>query len=148
MDDIYGELERLSARYAKLHGLFAEFYKVGTPLLMGGKLRGIEVGPLIEDRYFNVTLAGTTARFTFCFLGDEFKGRVVCERVNPPNGQESGWLESIGHIDFNGEGIVAGMNMPKGPFEGDAIRVSNDSHACYLIADLLHKAITTPPAES
>jgi hypothetical protein len=136
-------LERLSARYAKLRGLFVEFYKVGTPLLMGGKLRGIEVCPLVEERYFDVKLAGTTARFAFSFLGSEFKGRVTCERVNPPNGLDPSWLESIGHFDFNGEGDT-GQRVPG---LGDPMLVGIDSHACLLIADLLHKAITSPPAQ-
>ena len=147
MDDVYKELERLSTRYTKLHGLFEDFYKVGPPLLTGGNLHSLKIGPLTKDRYFDVTFAGTTARLTFNFLGGEFKARVTCERVNPPNGLEPGWLETVGHFDFNGEGVVAGMKMPKGPFEGDVVRVNSDTHACYLIADLLHKAITTPPAQ-
>jgi len=144
MEDIYTELERLSARYSKLHSLFLEFYRVGAPLLMGGKLRGIEVDRLMDERYFDVKLAGTTARFTFSFLGSEFKGRVTCERLNPPSGIEPSWFESIGHFDFNGEGDT-GQKMPG---LGDPMLVSTDSHACLLIATLLHKAITSPPAQS
>lgn len=144
MDDVYKELQTLSARYTKLHNLFREFYKVGLPLLTGGNLRGVEVGPLIEDRYFDVTLAGTTARFTFSFLGSEFKARVTCERLNPASGLEPSWLESIGHFDFNGEGDT-GQKVPGGGTRGDPMLVATDSHACLLIANLLHKAITSPP---
>jgi hypothetical protein len=147
MVDIFTELERLSARYAKLHGLFLEFYQVGPPLLRGGKLRGVEVGTLMEDRYFDVSLAGTTARFTFSFLGSEFKARVTCERLNPPNGIEPSWLELVGHFDFNGEGDT-GQKVPGGDTLGDPMLVSTDAHACLLIANLLHKAITSPPAQS
>jgi len=147
MEDIYAELERLSARYAKLHSLFVEFYRVGPPLLKGGKLRGIEVGPLVEERYFDVKLAGTTARFTFSFLGSDFKARVTCERVNPPNGLDPSWLESVGHFDFNGEGDT-GQKVPGGATHGDPMLISTDAHACLIIADLLHKTITSPPAQS
>jgi hypothetical protein len=139
MHDIYEELARLAARYEELHSLFQDFYKAGVPLLTGGSVRGIEVSPLVEDRYFDVTCAGTTARFAFIFLGDELKARVTCVRLNPPNGLEPSWLESVGHFDFNGEGVVYEIKMPKGSFEGDRFLVGTDSHACLLVASLLYK---------
>ena len=102
--------------------------------MTGGSVRGIEVSPLVEDRYFDVTCAGTTARFAFIFLGDELKARVTCVRLSPPS-----WLESVGHFDFNGEGVVDEIKMPKGSFEGDRFLVGTDSHACLLVASLLYK---------
>jgi len=60
-------------------------------------------------------------------------------RLSPPNGLEPSWLESVGHFDFNGEGVVDEIKMPKGSFEGDRFLVGTDSHACLLVASLLYK---------
>jgi hypothetical protein len=139
MDDVYKDLSMLSERYSKLLNLFREFHKVGPPLLKGGNIRGIQIGPLIEDRYFDVSLVGTAARFVFTFQGS--KGRVTCYRIDPLKPEA---LECVGQFEFNGQGDT-GTKMPSGDTRGDALFVGTDSHASFLIATLLHKAIVRAP---
>jgi hypothetical protein len=123
MDDVYQELSNLSARYSNLRSLFAQFYKEGKPTLTGGSIRGIVVGELVDDRSFDVSLAGTTARIVFSFPHGGFHARVACYRLDQLKPEV---LESVAHFDFNGEGVVAGMTEPK---SGDHLKVSYDAHA-------------------
>ena len=145
MDDVYKELRPLSERYGKLLNLFREFHRIGAPLLTGGDIPGITVGKLVGDRYFDVSLAGTTARFVFTFQASEgagSKGRVTCYRLDPLKPEA---LVRVGHFEFNGQGDT-GKKMPSGDTRGDPMLVGTDSHACYLIADLLHLAIVSAPS--
>jgi hypothetical protein len=144
MADVYLDLKHLSDRHAKLNRLFAQLYKEGAHRLKTvSDIPGIGLGELIEGRYFDVTLAGITGRFSFAFQPNESNARVTCYRLNPLKPEV---LESIAHFDFNGEGIVAGMKVPDGPFEGDDLRVNMDSHgSSYLLATYLHKALTAKP---
>ena len=143
MADVYHDLKRFSDRYEKLRNLFAQLHKVGAQTLTTGDLSGLVVGDLADGKYFDVSLAGITARFSFAFQPIESNARVTCFRLNPLTPEI---LESIAHFDFNGQGIVAGMKMPNEPFGSEDLLVNKDSHGSYLLATFLHKALTASPA--
>jgi hypothetical protein len=146
MDDVFENLKTLSERYTRLHKHFVDFYQLGTPLLKGGKIRGVEIGQLKEQRYFDVSLAGTTVRFVFTFpaSADSIKGRVTCYWVDPLRPDV---LKAVGHFDFNGEGDSGRkFSTDRGRGESDPALMGTDFHACWLQAELLHTAIIfTPP---
>jgi hypothetical protein len=143
MGDVYHDLKHFSDRYVKLRNLFAQLHKEGAQTLTTGNLSGLVVGDLTDGKYFDVSLAGITARFSFAFQPVESSARVTVYRAWTPWKPEN--LESVAHFEFNGQGIVAGMKMPNGHFEDDDLRVNTDSHGSYLVATYLHKALTAKP---
>jgi hypothetical protein len=143
VNDVYGELKSHAERYNKLLGLFHEFHNVGTPLLTDGPLRGIVIGEIVDDRYFDVALAGITARFSFTYQTGESRGRVTCYRHSTLKPEA---LDQVGHLEFNGQGDT-GKKMPSGNNRDDLLSVRTDTDACYLIAELLLKAIEAPSAQ-
>jgi hypothetical protein len=140
MGDVYTQLKYLSERHTEFRNLFHQFYLAGTPFLKACNIPGITLGKLGADQ-FEVSLAGTTARFLFTLSVPQdgrSRGRVTCYRLDPLKQPEA--LEHVGHFEFDGRGDT-GKKMASGPTEGDPMLVGTDSHAGQLIADLLHQAI-------
>lgn len=138
--DVYAELEQFSRRHEKLTAVFKSFCKDGTAILTSAasNLRGIKVSePSKGGTFFDVSLAGTTARFLFTFLAATSKGRVSCFRLDPLTSEVE--RPAAGSFDFNGQGEIPDKTDPG---TGDRVRITTDSHAALVIAELLHQALT------
>lgn len=153
MADVFKELKYLSERYAKLLSLFREFHKGGKSLVITHPpqvtyvpIPGIIVGDIEEDRYFDVSFAGTTARFVFSLLHLEaggIRGQVTVYRVEP---LDTKLLEHVDGFEYDGQGDT-GQKSQHASTKGDPILVGTPAYASQLIADLLHKTILKPPLE-
>jgi hypothetical protein len=141
MADVYHQLKHLAERYTKLLSLFRTFHAEGGPLLKGGDIPGVLVSALtVEGTSFDISIAGTTARFVFSMTDSTDKGTRGVVRAYRLDPLRPGTVAAAaGSFEFNGVGDTGRKKA-----NGDCLVVTEDDGACLLIAELMHKAITFP----